>query len=363
MRIRGRIIEFVVLAFLAIGAGPVAAAIWNWSTTAGSNATADPSINWAEGMSPSSVNDSARAMMAVLAAWRNDISASNTSAGSGSAYTLVTSEGVDTTPATGQMLAFIAHVGNNASATLRVDGGNTYPLFLGGSAIGAASLVAGTPYRVSFNGTQWVVEGALGNPYNIPLGGLLYSTLPTPPNSNFVVPAGQCLSTTTYSSYWVALGSPASGGCAGGQFAVIDHRGRAPTALDNIGGSAANRLTNAVTGCGTAFTTMGATCANGTESKTLVTANLPAYTPAGTISNTINAGTANQNGGAIAIKRLITTIATGPGQYGGTGAGFDIGNQDMTVGSTFSGTAQGGTSQGVPSVGPNLGLYAYLRVI
>lgn len=40
----------------------------SWSTTASSNATADNAsgINWAEGMSPAQVNDSARAMMAVI---------------------------------------------------------------------------------------------------------------------------------------------------------------------------------------------------------------------------------------------------------------------------------------------------------
>jgi hypothetical protein len=42
-------------------------ALWQWSTTAANNATADPSINWQEGQAPSTVNDSARAMMAVLA--------------------------------------------------------------------------------------------------------------------------------------------------------------------------------------------------------------------------------------------------------------------------------------------------------
>lgn len=42
--------------------------LWQWSTTAANNATADPSINWAEGQAPSTVNDSARAMMAALAA-------------------------------------------------------------------------------------------------------------------------------------------------------------------------------------------------------------------------------------------------------------------------------------------------------
>ncbi|MDN7993585.1 tail fiber domain-containing protein [Burkholderia orbicola] len=41
--------------------------LWNWSTTAANNATADPSINWQEGQAPSTVNDSARAMMAALA--------------------------------------------------------------------------------------------------------------------------------------------------------------------------------------------------------------------------------------------------------------------------------------------------------
>lgn len=46
--------------------------ISQWSTTAANNATADPSINWKEGQAPSTVNDSARAMMAALAvSWQN----------------------------------------------------------------------------------------------------------------------------------------------------------------------------------------------------------------------------------------------------------------------------------------------------
>src|SRR3954468_2742061 len=95
--------------------------LWRWSTTSGTNATADPSINWAEGMSPSSVNDSARAMMAATAAWRNDISAVNTTAGSSTAYTLTTSEGVTSPPSNGQMLSFIAHVTNGVTPTLAAD--------------------------------------------------------------------------------------------------------------------------------------------------------------------------------------------------------------------------------------------------
>ena len=40
--------------------------LYKWSQTASSDATTDPTINWAEGQAPSSINDSARAMMAEL---------------------------------------------------------------------------------------------------------------------------------------------------------------------------------------------------------------------------------------------------------------------------------------------------------
>ena len=38
--------------------------LYKWSQTASADATADSTINWAEGQAPSSINDSARAMMA-----------------------------------------------------------------------------------------------------------------------------------------------------------------------------------------------------------------------------------------------------------------------------------------------------------
>jgi hypothetical protein len=46
----------------------------NWSTTAIDNATADlPDINWREGQSPGSVNNSARSMMAAIAEYRDSL--------------------------------------------------------------------------------------------------------------------------------------------------------------------------------------------------------------------------------------------------------------------------------------------------
>src|SRR5580765_6238681 len=100
---------------------------YNWSRTAASNATADSTVNWAEGQAPSSVNDSARAMMASAAAYRLDVAGGITTGGSATAYT-VTSLGVYDTLAhlAGQKIAFIPHATNTNAVgidvTLNVDG-------------------------------------------------------------------------------------------------------------------------------------------------------------------------------------------------------------------------------------------------
>lgn len=357
------IIKFLVLLMVALGAGPVGAAMWQWSTTAASNATADPGINWSEGMSPSSVNESARSMMAVTAAWRNDISATNTTAGTSTAYTLTTSEGVSTTPVTGQMVSFIVHASNGGSPTLTVDGGNTYPILLNGAAPGAATMIAGSPYRLAFNGSAWLLEAGYGSPYNVPLGGLLSSTVGTPPNSSFIIPSGQCISTTTYAAYWVALGSPASGSCPGGQFQVIDVRGRVIAGLDTLNGVAANRLTSSIAGCGSPFTTMGATCANGIESRTLALSQVPTgITSSGSASGSVTSI-------ALTTRTASTAGSNDPSTLSiSTFSGSLVGPITAPfAGGTFSGsasvTSNNTSGQPFPAIQPVIGLYSFLRVL
>jgi hypothetical protein len=123
--------------------------------------------------------------------------------------------------------------------------------------------------------------------------------------------------------------------------ALPDFRGRALAFMDDMGNSAAGRLT--ATYFGTAATVLGA--AGGAESKVVVTANLPPYTPAGTIVSTPNVGTVLIPGGPQA-------------PVGGT-----LGNSSaLSIISTFTGTAQGGTSTPVAVASPMMLATIYVKL-
>lgn len=359
-----RFYHLVLLILIAAGAQPAYSAYWQWSKTAATNSGADPSINWAEGMSPSSVNDSARAMMARSAEYRDDISGLLATGGTSTAYTVTTNQGLASTPNDGQLLSVTVNATNGTAPTLQADGGTAYPIqSSAGVAVASATLISGSPYSMKFStaNSAWMLRGFYASSTNVALGMMVPYTLTTVPNSNFVFPAGQCLSTATYATYWTALGSPASGTCAGGQFRIVDLSGRVPAGLDTMPGfAAANRLTSSSTGCGTAMTSVGAVCANGLETTTLSMGNIPAYTPSGTVSN-----------GAITFPGGSGATAALGGAINGIGVGVSNtsnGFLDSRLGvsqasSTFVGNAMGGSNTPLPRIMPTVGVTYLLRVI
>lgn len=361
----GEMIKILIIILLAGGLGPAMAAVWQWSKMADNNATADPSINWAEGMSPSSVNDSARAMMAQLANYRDDISGLLTTGGTATALTVTTNSGLcptGTTPNDGQLLSVTMGTTNGVSPTLTADSCNAFPIqSAAGVAVSSATLIQGSPYNMKFStaNSAWMLKGFYSSPTNIALGGLMPFTLTMAPNSNFVFAAGQCLSTITYSVYWGALGSPGPGSCGANQFAIIDMRGMVPAGLDTMPGfSAANRLTSASTGCGTAMTNVGAICANGAQSATTTLAQLPT----GINSNGVN---------SISVISTVANIIQGTPSSSNAGGGSS--GQLNTPGTASSITSTGNnninvtsnnTSGGAhPTVQPTIGVTYLLRVL
>lgn len=354
------LVRVVLAAVLLSALSPAAAQVWKWSQTAGTNGSVDPHINFSEGQAPSSLNDSARALMAEVAKYRDDISGALETGGTSSAFTLATNQGFGSTdPATGQVIAFRPHATNASGVTLKLDSGSAYPIQSApGVAIGADTLIEGTPYAATFDGAAWVLRGFFGNPYAVPLGSYLDSSADNPPNSNFVKPAGQCISRTTYATYFALVGTR-YGACDGtSTFGVPDFRGRAAYAIDNLNGSAANRMTNATGGCGT-FTTPGATCATG-QSATLGTLNLPPYTPV-----------VQSAGGSFSGTTGTITGAGGSASGAQGGSTFSAQRADGTTAVAVSGSIfpsivmapQGGTSQPFNVTGNAYAVTKFLRVL
>lgn len=93
--------------------------LYKWSHVAAADATADASINWQEGQAPSSINDTARAMMAAVAKYRDDIAGAIVTGGTSTAYTVSSFQIFDSlTRLNGQMIAFTPHVTNGATMPL-----------------------------------------------------------------------------------------------------------------------------------------------------------------------------------------------------------------------------------------------------
>lgn len=137
----------------------------DWSTTAASNATADSNINWAENQNPSTVNNSARAEMAAVAAWLRTMGAYGTVGGTGNAITLTT----DQTPSAlgPALVGFIATAGNTGAVTLNRDGLGAKPLrAVSGSDLSSGDIVTGRFYLACYttaSSGQWILvnPGAL----------------------------------------------------------------------------------------------------------------------------------------------------------------------------------------------------------
>lgn len=326
-------------------------AFYNWSQTAASNGTADPSINMAEGMAPSAVNDGIRAAMSVLRKWGDDISGSIVTTGTSTAYAVTSNSVFDSLAhMNGQVIAFTPHATNGATVTLNVDGLGAKPLRAQPSVdLQSGVLVQGTPYAALYNSSDaaFYLFGIGSNP-GIPLGTSIDYWGTTAPSSHFVLAYGQAISRTTYATLFSLFSTTYGTGDGSTTFNIPDLRGRVVAGLDNMGGSAASRLTDATSGFGDSLGEAG-----GAQSRTLVTANLPPYTPSGSVSTSIS----GQSGKTVGSS--FGTVQSGNTVTAVLGGEF----MNLSASSSFTGTAQGGTSTPVVTVQPTIVANKLLRII
>jgi len=260
--------------------------LYRWSQTASADATADPTINWSEGQAPSSINDSARAMMAATAKFRDDIAGAIVTTGTSTNYALTSYQQFDSLAhLNGQVIAFTPHATNAGSQCfLNVDGLGTKTVRLAtGIDVPAGTLIQGTPYEVVYNNadTVFYLKGFYGSPYLIPLGATVDYWLPTAPNSSFVFPFGQAISRTTYSALFALMGTTYGTGDGSTTFNLPDLRGRVVACVDNMGGTTANRLSNG--SLASIRHSLGG--AGGEDAHTLTVAEMPAHSHSTNVSD------------------------------------------------------------------------------
>jgi len=247
--------------------------LYLWSQTAGSNATADPTINFAEGQAPSSINDSARALMTSVAKYRDDIVGAIVTGGTSTNYTLTSYSVFDTLAhMNGQMIAFSPHTANGATVTLNVDGLGAKPLRVSPNVeLQSNVLIQGTPYVATYNNSDgaFYLHNLASNTYGIPLGAGMDFWLPTAPSSAFAFPTGQAISRTTYATLFAAMGTTYGVGDGSTTFNLPDKTGRVSAMKEAV----ATRLTSGISGVDGA--TMGS--AAGGQSQTLTVAQIPSH--------------------------------------------------------------------------------------
>lgn len=297
---------------------------WKWSQTAASNANSDATINWAEGQSPGSVNNSARAMMAASAKHRDDISNAGSTAGTASAYTLSTQQSLGVLTNRFQV-SFVAHESNGAGATINIDGLGAKPLATASrAAIGAGVLAQGGLYTISYDSgeDEWLVHNVFVDPSPAPVGAVMDYTGATAPSGWFLA-NGSTASRTTYADLFALIGTIYGAGDGSTTFHLPDYRGRVLAGSDDMGSGAALRLTGTtMSGNGQALGETG-----GTQTHALGTGELPSHSHSVNINST-SAGSHNHAITDPTHTHLIPSAGNILIQSGGTGvAGTTNGNQ------------------------------------
>ena len=167
----------------------------------------------------------------------------------------------------------------------------------------------------------------LGVPSQVPVGVVsAFAGVNAP--AGWLMCAGQAVSRTDYAALFNALSTTYGTGDGSTTFNLPDLRGRVPAGVDNMGGSAASRLTSTVL---TASNTLGAT--GGAQTHTLTEAQLPSHLH-NYGSVTTSGGTVNTNGDiiwAVSGGNVVDVAGRGYLKTANTGSGSAHTNTQPTL--------------------------------
>jgi microcystin-dependent protein len=193
----------------------------------------------------------------------------------------------------GVQFRFIPGFTNTGPATIAVSGlapvAILRPSSIGPVALSGQELWAGEPTSIEYNGSNYVLTS---NSDITPIGKVVQFRGSTAPRGT-LIEDGSCVSQTTYAPLFSVIGT-SYGTCSAGLFALPDSRGSIFAALDTQGANgAANRLTNAGSGC--TATSVAFRC--GAQNQTLTASQIPTITASGSSGATAFLGGTSTAGG------------------------------------------------------------------
>lgn len=161
---------------------------------------------------------------------------------------------------------------NGANDDITSLSGLTTPLSVPQGGTGAASFTAGN--LLVGSGASPIADSGVSPTVLMPTAAVLpYAGSSAP--TGWLLCYGQAVSRTTYSALFAAIGTTYGAGDGSTTFNLPDMRGRVAAGVDNMGGTAANRLGSGNTGGVTGSATLGA--AGGEQSHTTTTAEMPVH--------------------------------------------------------------------------------------
>jgi microcystin-dependent protein len=252
--------------------------LYDWSTTPGSNGNIDAAINFLEGQAPSTVNNSARALMAEIKKWHLDITGALVSTGTGNSYEVSPTATVPAL-ATGITLIFKADKTNTGNATFKVGSLTSKPIVLAtGTEVPPLQIQQDYFYTVVYDLTNdvFVLTNPTIGPY-MPAGVMWEypgSTLPP----GFIWANGVDQSRAQYPNLFVAYNTVHGPGDGATTFGIPDRQGRTSIGREGMGGvTPPGRVTTA--GSGIDATTLGAV--GGFQAVTLTVTQMPSHNHTG----------------------------------------------------------------------------------
>ncbi len=234
-----------------------------------------------------------------------------------------------------QQFVFTATADNTGAVTLNIDGVGVRDIRdVNGGVLAVRSITVGDITNIFYNaaGDFFQITAVVGSGFSV--GAILdYGGATAPQGAVFCDGSTfNSVSDTSFANLFDVIGT-FYGGTGPSNFQVPDYRGRISIALDNLGGTSANRIVNAQADI------LGGS--GGAETATLTTAELPAHTHTGpshfhniqgfdnTISGPNKVGIDRNNNGV-----NQNTDAAGTGATGSTGSGnaFDKTQPWLAVG-------------------------------